>query len=140
MTLRTPRSTRTDTLFPYTPLFRSGQAQLFVREAAARNRQEEEAGPEGRTQARSARGRQGDEVRRRHARGAAWRRLSAAPCPRHPDPRTPASGEDRKSVVQGKSVSVRVDLGGRRIITKKKNTSIPPPCTTVTTHTKPTYR
>src|SRR3546814_11066530 len=29
--------------------------------------------------------------------------------------------EDRKSVVWGKSVSVRVDLGGRRII-KKKNT------------------
>src|SRR3546814_11368156 len=29
--------------------------------------------------------------------------------------------KDRKSVVEGKSVSVRVDLGGRRII-KKKNT------------------
>src|SRR3546814_11767274 len=28
---------------------------------------------------------------------------------------------DRKSVVQGKSVSVRVDLGGRRIIKKKNN-------------------
>src|SRR3546814_13441719 len=28
---------------------------------------------------------------------------------------------DRKSVVLGKSVSVRVDLGGRRIIKKKKN-------------------
>src|SRR3546814_15304820 len=28
-------------------------------------------------------------------------------------------GRDRKSVVQGKSVSVRVDLGGRRIIEKK---------------------
>src|SRR3546814_15666871 len=28
--------------------------------------------------------------------------------------------EDRKSVVSGKSVSVRVDLGGRRIIKKKK--------------------
>src|SRR3546814_17203031 len=28
--------------------------------------------------------------------------------------------EDRKSVVEGKSVSVRVDLGGRRIIKKKK--------------------
>src|SRR3546814_14220520 len=28
--------------------------------------------------------------------------------------------EDRKSVVSGKSVSVRVDLGGRLIITKKK--------------------
>src|SRR3546814_17823657 len=29
---------------------------------------------------------------------------------------------DRKSVVEGKSVSVRVDLGGSRSITKKKNT------------------
>src|SRR3546814_18616919 len=29
-------------------------------------------------------------------------------------------GRDRKSVVSGKSVSVRVDLGGRRIIKKKK--------------------
>src|SRR3546814_13671810 len=29
-------------------------------------------------------------------------------------------GEDRKSVVYGKSVSVRVDLGGRRTINKKK--------------------
>src|SRR3546814_14674658 len=28
---------------------------------------------------------------------------------------------DRKSVVEGKSVSVRVDLGGSRIIKKKKN-------------------
>src|SRR3546814_18075957 len=35
---------------------------------------------------------------------------------------------DRKSVVSGKSVSVRVDLGGRRIIKKKKeqkNTNTP---------------
>src|SRR3546814_18899673 len=30
---------------------------------------------------------------------------------------------DRKSVVSGKSVSVRVDLGGRRIIKKKKTTN-----------------
>src|SRR3546814_6541401 len=29
--------------------------------------------------------------------------------------------KDRKSVVQGKSVSVRVDLGGRRIIKKKSH-------------------
>src|SRR3546814_14355400 len=32
--------------------------------------------------------------------------------------------QDRKSVVSGKSVSVRVDLGGRRLIKKKKNTII----------------
>src|SRR3546814_14752428 len=33
-----------------------------------------------------------------------------------------AGDRDRKSVVSGKSVSVRVDLGGRRIIKKKKKT------------------
>src|SRR3546814_20592916 len=33
---------------------------------------------------------------------------------------TEAAPVDRKSVVEGKSVSVRVDLGGRRIIQKKK--------------------
>src|SRR3546814_13839566 len=31
------------------------------------------------------------------------------------------AGLDRKSVVSGKSVSVRVDLGGRRIINKKNS-------------------
>src|SRR3546814_19010072 len=30
------------------------------------------------------------------------------------------AADDRKSVVSGKSVSVRVDLGGRRILKKKK--------------------
>src|SRR3546814_18764059 len=33
-----------------------------------------------------------------------------------------ASGEDRKSVVQGQSMYVRVGLGGRSIIKKKKHT------------------
>src|SRR3546814_19428403 len=33
-------------------------------------------------------------------------------------------GGDRKSVVSGKRVSVRVDLGGRRIIKQKKNRHI----------------
>src|SRR3546814_12923309 len=37
--------------------------------------------------------------------------------------RTRLSRADRKSVVSGKSVSVRVDLGGRRIIQKKKEYS-----------------
>src|SRR3546814_12160590 len=36
-----------------------------------------------------------------------------------PDGKTLAFVRDRKSVVSGKSVSVRVDLGGRRIIKKK---------------------
>src|SRR3546814_15367022 len=37
-----------------------------------------------------------------------------------PEPISPPR-VDRKSVVEGKSVSVRVDLGGRRIIKKKKH-------------------
>src|SRR3546814_14820506 len=37
-----------------------------------------------------------------------------------PDFEAPADG-DRKSVVSGKSVYVRVDLGGRRLIKKKTN-------------------
>src|SRR3546814_18225082 len=44
----------------------------------------------------------------------------AATMPGRPQP-PPGSGlRDRTSVVEGKSVSVRVDLGGRRIIKKKK--------------------
>src|SRR3546814_13882403 len=37
-----------------------------------------------------------------------------------PEDHLAASGADRKSVVEGKSVSVRLDLGGRRKIKKKK--------------------
>src|SRR3546814_21134916 len=35
----------------------------------------------------------------------------------------PTQQIDRKSVVEGKSVSVRVDIGGRRLTTTKKNIS-----------------
>src|SRR3546814_17461728 len=44
-----------------------------------------------------------------------------------------ASGLARQSVVSGKSVSVRVDLGGRRIIQKHTNTP-----QTLNSHTTPT--
>src|SRR3546814_11013764 len=50
-----------------------------------------------------------------------------SPCPDAPGggacPRPPAA-RDRKSVVSGKRVSVRVDLGGRRIIKKKTQQNI----------------
>src|SRR3546814_14869921 len=52
------------------------------------------------------------------AQAAAFRLLPAVPlaadAARH-------AGADRKSVVSGKSVSVRVDLGGRRVIKKNKH-------------------
>src|SRR3546814_13062276 len=54
--------------------------------------------------------------------GRPLRRRHSPPSPgrRHPC----VADRDRKSVVSGKSVSVRVDLGGRRIIKKKKHTKI----------------
>src|SRR3546814_14837027 len=45
-----------------------------------------------------------------------------APRIRMPQPARWHARPDRKSVASGKSVSVRVDLGGRRIIKKKKDT------------------
>src|SRR3546814_15357737 len=50
-------------------------------------------------------------------------RSRTEPLPQHRTRRkrpTRSAGFDRKSVVEGKSVSVRVDLGGRRYIKKKK--------------------
>src|SRR3546814_15894143 len=64
-------------------------------------------------------------LRARSRRAAGWRRLQTRPGRGagggavHLD-RSGRREQDRKSVVEGKGVSVRVDLGGRRII-KKKN-------------------
>src|SRR3546814_20996905 len=62
------------------------------------------------------RSRRGDRTARPRPRTSAFR-SGAAVRPRHPA---------RKSVVSGKSVSVRVDLGGRRIITKKNTSNTDP--------------
>src|SRR3546814_20907922 len=50
-------------------------------------------------------------------------------------PEAKYGASDRKSVVSGKSVSVRVDLGGRRIIKKKPTTTLQ----TNTTHPMSTH-
>src|SRR3546814_14539070 len=95
MIRRPPRSTRTDTLFPYTTLFRSAYEVV--------------AGP------------------RSHDGAGRFRDPSSSfsCCPWTPGVRLRShwiavhagfGKVDRKSVVSGKSVSVRVDLGGRRII------------------------
>src|SRR3546814_18256095 len=106
MIRRPPRSTRTDTLFPYTTLFRScDRAERRIVRDAVRGGDRLGGGfervghREFHTQASSgfAFGEQradvqsfGEQILERIA--------------------------DRKSVVSGKSVSVRVDLGGRRNI------------------------
>src|SRR3546814_14655575 len=57
------------------------------------------------------------------AAGGALPRLSGLPetmCQQHPRAACRPALGDRKRAVTGKRVSVRVDLGGRRIIKKKK--------------------
>src|SRR3546814_15299448 len=116
MIRRPPRSTLTDTLFPYTTLFRS------IVLAAHRPEQPGEGDVDA-----DQRGSKEADIR-----------------PQQPEPAVDVGDErlqeaiddievvqgtkllagnkgiDRKSVVEGKSVSVRVDLGGRRSIKKKK--------------------
>src|SRR3546814_12909003 len=104
MIRRPPRSTRTDTRFPYTTLFRSIAA---CRPSADRHPSE----PVPARRRRSPAPCPGPRERRR-ARGRA---RGGGPSAR---PRPPISPQDRKGVVSGTSVSVRVDLGGRRIIQK----------------------
>src|SRR3546814_19129190 len=106
MKRRPPRSTRTDTLFPYTTLFRSERGRVRPRQAGSHY--------DARRRWRTAR------------RGGRGSRASCR-CPPLADSlgvgvaREQPVG-DRKRVVQGKSVSVRGDLGGRRSIKKKNNT------------------
>src|SRR3546814_20450078 len=112
MVRRPPRSTRTDTLFPYTTLFRS---PAFARDRAAR--------PEcaARQPAFRLADRHHDRGRRkREAAEGVRRAFRDVPegTRRGRNPRAVAG--DRQSVVSGKSVSVLVDIGGRRNI-KKKN-------------------
>src|SRR3546814_17574829 len=119
MIRRPPRSTRTDTLFPYTTLFRSsfgcfGLTAFWNYTARCSGRVSQEALPFPRPDLpRSLR----FILAERNGRSASLAGLhdrSRALC---------CSGYlDRKSVVVGKSVSVRVDLGGRRILKKKQIT------------------
>src|SRR3546814_14861966 len=109
MLRRPPKSTRTDTLCPYTTLFRS-HAPVCLSHVG-------EGWPGGVDSRCHRAGRQCAAVHHvaspGHSRTGGSGGIRAGK-PAHPLPR------DRKSVVEGKSVSVRVDLGWRRIIKKKK--------------------
>src|SRR3546814_19484878 len=125
MIRRPPRSTRTDTLFPYTTLFRSVHyGYLEDQESLGYATHLVMENPDS-------------QPRKRLIAGAPVRRTArhVRVCATQYDQRRIAnfdefaeqieyfaSTADRKSVVSGKSVSVRVDLGGRRI--RKKKTKI----------------
>src|SRR3546814_14081374 len=126
MILRPPISTRPDTLFPYTTLFRSQRALRALLPERVRDWRRPRAGRYW----RRAHVRPARRVVDRHR--AATSVEAAALATQRARPRMRSMGcwqclqavraahRDRKSVVEGKSVSVRVDLGGRRIIKKTK--------------------
>src|SRR3546814_20475072 len=128
MIRRPPRSTRTDTLFPYTTLFRSTTEE--IREAMeepvaaitdAVKVTLDKTPPElaadimekGITLAGGGALLHGLQARLHHETGLP---IVIAP-------------EDRKSVVAGKRVSVRVELGGRRLNKKKQEQTANQPST-----------
>src|SRR3546814_20804115 len=116
MIRRPPRSTRTDTLFPYTTLVRARRLdrdhQIGV---AERFRQEVDCTALDRADRRRNVTMACDEDNRRMLRFCDLPLQVEAVDVWQFD-----IEEDRKSVVEGKSVSVRVDLGGRRYSNKKK--------------------
>src|SRR3546814_12797411 len=130
MIRRPPRSTRTDTLFPYATLFRSvddrGAAALLEREdvAAFRAQREDEAAADRPVFARLGTGAaifdvaaQSRDILAEHQPGAGARAQQAVEAV--VAQRIANRRGDRKSVVWGKRVSVRVGRGGRRKSTKK---------------------
>src|SRR3546814_20260768 len=121
MIRRPPRSTRTDTLFPYTTLFRSlkrrGQ-RLSIDDAPPRDVHEHAVGAERLEHRRidnmscrrvAGQDREPRVARRRQRLRRRTQRMRDGPPP-----------GNRQSVVEGKSVAGRVDPGGTGVTKKKK--------------------
>src|SRR3546814_17977307 len=120
MIRRPPRSTRSDTLFPYTTLFRSHYPDGYIPSGTPVAIVSNLAVPYDKTEGTTT-----------GAGILAGFILTDQPVVGTTDFPAPLLDHgDRKSVVSGKSVSVRVDLGGRRLI--KKKTSENQPMRTVT--------
>src|SRR3546814_16109859 len=111
-----PRSTRTDTLVPYTTLFRSeGDG---ARDNMGTSPTKEYGHAERKPLFRRLRQ---DGERHRRDRRRRWPRSRSRDARSREGIRRPHGfRHDRKSVVSGKSVSVRVDLGGCGIVKKKR--------------------
>src|SRR3546814_16270005 len=126
MIRRPPRATRTDTLFPYTTLFRSDRAGLVTRFQHVDGvdlHQRFEALCQRRLAA-ADRTQQIQDLLAFLAPLGSVAEEADDPLDRFFHDVKFSEAQKRKSVVSGKSVSVSVDLGGRRIIKKKKITII----------------
>src|SRR3546814_20422679 len=125
MVRRPPRSTRTDTLFPYTTLFRSLGGDALAARLAEPDAQPVAGRGEGDIDRHPimvgyavAPGAQADDRELDLAMTAGGVPGGAAAHGRETCHADPAA--DRKSGVEGKSVAVGVELGGRRVYEKKK--------------------
>src|SRR3546814_18864623 len=116
MIRRPPSSTRTETLFPYSTLFlaREGGSRRHIDRRGRRIHEHARAAADPRTmeRARAHIGRAAEQHQTRFA-------TRPAPGVRLPRDQPDGANADRKSVASGKSVSVRVELGGRRNLKKK---------------------
>src|SRR3546814_15648052 len=132
MILRPPRSTRTDTLFPYTTLFRSGRQRTAAGERLERGGEgldtaEQRGGIRNLRRERVASRRELvtlDGISRRHQRRDEIGRIDPRNAVERGQELRCGLGRrigrtDRKSVVEGQGESVRVDLGDSSIIKKK---------------------
>src|SRR3546814_11047717 len=124
MIRRPPRSTRTDTLFPYTTLFRSRVGRAAHQTDAARTKAVVVASSSGFQHAGGDPDAAGQARFRSCLSGGRYGQHGKQfPRPVHgrlPNALTRPSIGGRKSVEEGKSVSVRVELGGRRTVKKRK--------------------
>src|SRR3546814_14774850 len=123
MIRRPPRSTRTDTLFPDTTLFRSFSRELSPWLLPLRRQGEAGRGyprfaamPEG-TPPQPSPAFAGEGAKSSRLKPLLQARL-AATLGKHAEPQT-CPRADRKSVGEGKRVSVRLTIGGRGINKKK---------------------
>src|SRR3546814_11680982 len=128
MIRRPPRSTRTDTLFPYTTLFRSpndlkarlnGVKQVHVTSDRGTGFWKAWLALEPRRPLDARIVRAAKTIDRLIEEGP----VRLADAARESDLSLGRFRQDRKSVVSGKGVSVGVDLGGRRVTKKKKTKS-----------------
>src|SRR3546814_21150061 len=129
MIRRPPRSTRTDTLFPYTTLFRSPVEEYLLADLPEHKTGEYDRGEV--TNLAISRGTLTAEERKKindHI-SVTIDMLEQLPFPKHLRKVPEYAGGhheqmdgtgDRTSVVKGKGVSGRLDRGGGRIIKKKK--------------------
>src|SRR3546814_19142792 len=128
MIRRPPRSTRTDTLFPYTTLFRSDE-RIVKRRRTGGTRIGRVEGKAWRQLHAALTGqilpgtspgiRVAQRIDNQELLAGAARRASQDVL--QPNEEIRIFSGDRRSAVSGKSVLVRVDLGGRCYIKKKKN-------------------